>query len=158
MPDPTCTLPDCDKRSRNRSPGLCDMHYSRQRYHGDTSKTSWGITTAPDRRRYRSCSRPGHPLASRNGSVLEHRAVLYDAIGPGPHPCHHCGTPVDWHTSDRSAQLEVDHLNHTADDNRRENLVPSCRSCNRRRSGVRRHRALVDAGWWSGHDTERRNP
>lgn len=38
---------------------------------------------------------PGHPLAT-NGSVREHRAVLFDKIGPGMHSCHWCAKPVTW--------------------------------------------------------------
>lgn len=41
----------------------------------------------------------GHPLANTHGAVFEHRKVLYDEIGPGPHPCHWhpmsgCGNPI----------------------------------------------------------------
>ena len=76
-----------------------------------------------------------HPL-SRRGSVLEHRKVLYDAIGPGPHECHWnslsgCGkTQLVWSMVDRVNGLHVDHLNNIQDDNRPENLVPSCLGCN----------------------------
>jgi hypothetical protein len=41
---------------------------------------------------------PGHPLltpGSRN-LVPEHRIVLYEAIGPGSHPCTWCGRLVNW--------------------------------------------------------------
>jgi hypothetical protein len=153
MPNPTCTIPGCDKPSRNRSgTAPCPMHYHRQYRHGSTDVTAHGVSTS-DGRRYRRTYRPGHPLARSDGSVYVHRAVLYDAIGPGPHPCHHCGTPVDWHTSDRRTRLEADHLNHQGDDNRPENLAPACSPCNARRATTRRHRALVAAGWWSEHDT-----
>jgi 5-methylcytosine-specific restriction endonuclease McrA len=67
--------------------------------------------------------RPGHPLACA-GWVRLHRAVLFDAIGPGTHPCFNCGEPVTW-----GATLEVDHINHTREDNRLENLRVACRAC-----------------------------
>lgn len=70
-----------------------------------------------------------HPLAHR-GTVLEHRQALYDVIGPGTHPCHWCKTPVDWDKGNRIGGLHVDHLNNDHQDNRLENLVPSCLSCN----------------------------
>jgi hypothetical protein len=75
----------------------------------------------------------GHPLAGPTGNLFEHRKVLYDAIGPGPHPCHwnplsHCeNTALEW---GGLHGINVDHLNDTPDDNRLENLVVSCLRCN----------------------------
>jgi 5-methylcytosine-specific restriction endonuclease McrA len=80
-------------------------------------------TTTTDRDGYVREKVGDHPLAVV-GWVRQHRAVLYDAIGPGTHPCHNCGTPVTW-----GATLEIDHINHTREDNRPENLRPACRSC-----------------------------
>lgn len=70
-----------------------------------------------------------HPLANDEGMVAEHRKVLYDRIGPGPHPCHWgCGRELDW---GGQGGIQADHLNGIKDDNRPENLVQSCQSCNR---------------------------
>jgi len=70
----------------------------------------------------------GHPLAKK-GVVYEHRYVLYDAIGEGPHPCHHCGKNlVDWNV------IYVDHLDTDRINNHISNLVPSCQSCNVKRA------------------------
>ena len=79
----------------------------------------------------------GHPLAMSQGRIYEHRYVLYEAIGDGPHPCHWCGTWLDWH------KIDVDHLDDDRMNNRLENLVVSCRPCNRDRERTP-HTVLVD--------------
>lgn len=72
----------------------------------------------------------GHPLASRNGGLHEHRAVLYDKIGPGQHTCYHCGKVVTWQTDNAAERLHVDHLDDDKLNNDPSNLEPSCFSCN----------------------------
>jgi hypothetical protein len=79
---------------------------------------------------YVALRKAGHALATSGGHLLEHRMVLFDAIGPGEHACNWCDVSVRW--EDRT--LEVDHLNGRRADNRRENLVPACHACNARRS------------------------
>lgn len=78
---------------------------------------------------------PGHPLTVMKGKPTTelHRIVLYDKIGPGPHPCYWCGSPLEWQRGRGHGALEVDHLNGIKDDNEISNLVPACRSCNMRR-------------------------
>ncbi len=78
---------------------------------------------------YRSMRYPEHPIAPPSGKVLEHRVVLFDEIGEGPHLCGECGTPVSWNRQGRHA-LFVDHVNAHRSDNRIENLRPLCRRCN----------------------------
>jgi hypothetical protein len=80
--------------------------------------------------------RPDHPLAQA-GWVRLHRAVLYDALGPGEHPCWRCGTPVAW-----GAGLEPDHIDRDRLDNQLANLRPACRACQNRhrRIGLRKNR------------------
>lgn len=80
---------------------------------------------------YQQHFRADHPLRPRSGnSVGDHRVVLFDEIGPGPHRCTWCGCPVSWWREPGVELLCVDHLNDTRDDNRGENLVPACRVCN----------------------------
>ena len=72
---------------------------------------------------------PGHPVTQGDGGAYEHRVVLYDAIGPGEHPCRWCGTPVTW-----GVELQADHVDGNRANNIRENLVQSCPGCNTRRN------------------------
>ncbi len=74
-------------------------------------------------------SQQEHPLAVGTGSLLEHRAVLYDKIGPGSHLCHWgCGKVLTW-----GVDLFVDHLDSDRLNNDPDNLVPSCNPCNMHR-------------------------
>lgn len=152
MEKPTCILPDCSKPSRCNSPALCPMHYHRAYRHGDVNKSAHkSDVTVSHGRRYKMQAVKGHPLAKANNKVYVHRRVLFDTIGAGVHNCHWCGTEVEWFlekTHERA--LHVDHLNNIGDDNRPENLVPSCMTCNGTRGSQRRADALREAGFWSG--------
>ena len=154
MANPKCSVPDCDKPTRSGKALLCAMHYHRQYRHGDVNKTARDTrVTASGGRRYRWLYLPNHPLSHVGGRVYEHRAVLYDVIGAGPHPCHWCAASVDWLPHGEEGELQVDHLNGIGDDNRPANLVPACRPCNSRRAQQAKSDALRDAGWWSLNDT-----
>jgi hypothetical protein len=73
-----------------------------------------------------------HPLAQKDGQLAEHRKVLYDKIGPGPHACHWgCGKRLEWGGWDG---IHADHLDEDRLNNSPENLVPSCLKCNWDRS------------------------
>lgn len=74
-----------------------------------------------------------HPLARSDGTLLEHRKVLYEALGPGPQECHWCGKELKWHTEGQKDLVCVDHLNDDGLDNAPENLAPSCSRCNAHR-------------------------
>lgn len=154
MNERTCSVSECGKPPRNRTAELCGMHYHRVYRHGrlDASAPESGISVSHGRR-YLSTYVPDHPLAAKNGKAYVHRVVLYDSIGPGPHPCHWCAKPVDWVAKGQPDCLHVDHLNNIGDDNDPANLVPSCMPCNGARGSARRRQALLDAGWWSEHDT-----
>lgn len=155
MNKPTCSLPGCDKPSRSNAQALCPMHYHRAYRHGDVNMTAHSSdVTVSNGRRYKTRGMKHHPLASKHGIVYVHRQVLFDTIGAGPHECHWCGTMVQWFIDKTDAHsLHVDHLNNIGDDNRPENLVPSCRRCNGARGVQRRSDALREAGFWSGSDT-----
>lgn len=82
MPDRTCTVPDCEKPLRSPGAIYCGMHYHRWYRHGDVNARGVGPSapSASHGRRYKRRFDPTHPMAMKNGSVWEHRAVLFDAI------------------------------------------------------------------------------
>lgn len=75
-----------------------------------------------------------HPVACKNGITPQHRMILWDEIGPDPIECHWgCGRTLLWDADFKTQWdevLVVDHLNGVTNDNRPENLVPSCNACN----------------------------
>jgi hypothetical protein len=72
----------------------------------------------------------GHPLATSNGSIGEHRMVLYEKIGPGAHHCYGCGKLIEWKSPERTTDLCADHLDNDTLNNDPDNLEPSCFKCN----------------------------
>lgn len=98
---------------------------------------------SPMARHYRTITvSADHPLRAPNSTyVYEHRLVLWEHIGPGTHPCHHCGKPVTWAPGNGTSDgcLVVDHLDDDQTNNRVENLAPSCITCNQLR-GLRKNR------------------
>lgn len=131
-----CVIEGCAERPRRL--GMCEFHSQQFRTWGDPLV---GITIAPDgtgsirKDGYRALTVHGHPLADKWGHVLEHRKVLYDKIGPGPHACHWCGCAVTW----GGLSLTADHLDFDRANNAPSNLVPACNSCNVRRNLERRY-------------------
>lgn len=72
-----------------------------------------------------------HPLLNAAGQIGEHRFVLYEKIGPGPHPCHWCGKLLDWTKGQNWREgIQSDHLDDNKTNNDPSNLVPSCFLCN----------------------------
>lgn len=149
-----CTADGCDKAPRSAHADLCPQHYHRQYRHGDVNRVAVNAgVSASHGRKYRVQHLPGHPLAPGSGRVYVHRAVLYDKIGPGTHPCHWCGKAVRWTVGKAPDMLTVDHLDGHGDHNDPANLVPACHKCNSARASAMRSDVLRAAGWWSSHDT-----
>lgn len=119
-----CSIEGCDNPSQTAR--LCRMHYSRQWRTGDPGEaksrqpgvhaTTQGYLVEVD---------PSHPLSQSSGLVLQHRKVLFQKIGPGPHRCNWCGLIVEWGDS-----LVTDHVDGDRQNNDPSNLVASCISCN----------------------------
>lgn len=128
-----CSIAECSRNTRTKSAAWCNTHYQRYRRHGDPNKhvpsSKITVRTASE---YRWITKHGHPVAWPNGRAYEHRVVLYDAIGGGPHACHWCGTTVRWTNDGQHApdRLTVDHLDGVKNNNDLGNLVPACGPCN----------------------------
>lgn len=130
---PFTTYPSLDKRYCGR-----DCYHAARRLEGDAYQATYRMVTVTH----------GHPLATaRNRRIPEHRLLLWEKIGPGPHRCHRCGRWVNWSPGAGTAagSLVVDHRDRDKHNNDPSNLVPSCQSCNNRNrlDGVRddeRHR------------------
>ena len=77
-----------------------------------------------------------HPLAPPSGIVAIARLNLYEKIGPGKHPCHWCGTELEWvaGAGPISGAIMADHLNYDRTDDSIDNLVPACTQCNAHRT------------------------
>jgi hypothetical protein len=145
---PLCVVEGCHN-NRSYSSGLCNACYVRGYRGGDAF-----VKPPVVKRAYRSVGTNGyvivwdttHPLSRGFGNGLfEHRKVLYDAIGPGPHPCHWCSVMVDWIVGKCvKGSLVPDHLDGNRVNNALSNLVPSCNRCNASRGSfmawVREHK------------------
>ena len=126
-----CVVDGCARPAIYTGFGLCRTCWLQQHRTGSTIRKS-PQTRLRRPSGYIALWAPDHPLA-RDGRnrVYEHRVVLYDALGPGPHACFWCDMPLGgWD------EIVADHLNEQKDDNRPENLVVSCNSCNRARGAM----------------------
>jgi 5-methylcytosine-specific restriction endonuclease McrA len=130
-----CKVDDCGRPARYKAACLCQKHYFRVRRYGTTETTKVGkgrdryVTPAG----YVYVRRPEHPLAIKNGLVAEHRAVVYDDLGPGPMNCELCGVVVTWE------RVHIDHIDETTENNVRTNLRPTCNACNTQRGRAPEH-------------------
>lgn len=124
----TCTIDGCDKPSRTVGGKLCEMHYGRFYRVGNFDAPKRGRKSITDGG-YVWMYEPLHPVAGKNGALYEHRAVLYNSIGPGEHACHWCSQPVEW-SALGPRKLVVDHLDNNKLHNDASNLVPACHACN----------------------------
>ncbi len=75
--------------------------------------------------------------ATKRVQVYEHKLVLFNAIGIGPHPCHWCGRELHWEKGTKGAALIADHLDSNPANNDPANLVASCNGCNTIRARTR---------------------
>ena len=73
-----------------------------------------------------------HPLSEGRNAIREHRLVLWDRVGPGAHPCHYCGTLVEWRVGVHAwhGALVAEHLDRNTANNDPSNIVVACQPCN----------------------------
>ena len=85
----------------------------------------------PLKSRYKKLRRVGHPLATKDGHLAEHRLILYEKIGPWAHECNWCQRMLRW-TPGKMEEDSIlpDHINWNTHDNSPDNIVPSCPKCN----------------------------
>jgi hypothetical protein len=123
-----CSVEDCSNNARTINGSLCEMHYGRRRRNGDFRSPAYG-RVALTSHGYRVIYDPTHEIAPASGVLYEHRAVLFGAIGEGPHACRWCDRLVVWRGKGRG-KLVVDHLDGVKTNNDPSNLLPSCAQCN----------------------------
>ncbi len=113
--------------------GYCQKHKRRKDLYGDplySPVAEWGSGYV-NKKGYYEIHLKGHPIAHKDGKLLYHRMILFDAIGPNNHYCHwQCGTLLSWF----DGTLESDHIDHDKSNNDISNLVPSCKPCNSKRA------------------------
>lgn len=137
-----CKIHKCQDPAVRVGHGLCEKHYYRNRRNGTFDgpviagryevKSGYVLLLMPD-----------HPLAEKSRrSIYEHRFVAYETRQGVCTPCHWCGVQLTWDSA------TVDHLNEVKDDNRPENLVVACNSCNRARGQLKPFiKSMTDLGF-----------
>lgn len=123
-----CAVAECQHPVDAR--GYCKNHYEvwKRGYEpGVVRPRSSGCVTSHG---YARVPAHGHPVGNKRGQAYQHRIVLYDKIGPGPHVCHWCHREIYWFPESGQLKLNVDHLDQNKLNNVPENLVASCHNCN----------------------------
>lgn len=139
-----CTVNDCLNKPRSMSSPYCEMHYYRL-YRNGSMELKKPKETLEHSHGYVLFYAPDHPLTLRHSGAHEymHRVVFYDYHGKGPFNCNWCGKQVTWD------DMHVDHLNSVRDDNRIDNLVASCPTCNQWRGKERMTKTMREKyGTW----------
>ncbi len=121
-----CKVEGCDREARYKAAELCQMHYFRIRRNGDARLHKPAARERyEDEKGYQYIYAPNHPLTPVGQWYLaEQRAVLYEAIGPGPMRCCLCGVEMTWES------CQADHIDENPRNNSKANLRPLCRRCN----------------------------
>lgn len=128
-----CCVEGCDKQTRSPGEGgMCEMHYGRVRRNGSTDIIKKEKIKKNSHDGYIRTSDISHPVSCKDGMIYEHRRILFDKIGWGPHECFWCKTSIEWTPGEKNKKgsLVVDHKDTDNTNNKIENLIPSCHKCN----------------------------
>jgi hypothetical protein len=155
---PQCRIDGCDNKAVY-SDGICNACYTRRYRTGTLERRVYKYRSVTSHGYIVLVGRDDHPMSVR-GRMYEHRQVLYDAIGPGPHVCHWCSASVNWVKGlCTKGSLVPDHLDGNKANNTRTNLVPACQQCNAARglfmSWVRKHED--DPLLWQMYEASKRS-
>lgn len=140
---PLCSVEGCTNH-QVYSDGICNSCYYRRKRTGTLDKRTWAYRSLSEHGYVVVWGRKDHPLVSTAGMLYEHRMVLYDTIGPGPHSCYWCAKPITWIKGKCiKGALVADHLDGNKQNNDPSNLVAACNPCNAARGlfmrWVRKH-------------------
>lgn len=124
-----CSVDGCTKKANYKSEMLCQMHYFRRMRNGSfelrqTKYQKNGFYQHAGG--YKVLMIPGHPLAQNDGSIFEHRVVVFGLVGWNIPPCSFCGADSDWF----SRKTHIDHIDKDRSNNAPENLRVLCNPCN----------------------------
>lgn len=122
----TCSISACSNKVKNIGRMICAKHETRMIRTGDYTRRKPTVRTTRTNG-YVVVKMPEHPLCQSSGWIFEHRMVAYTKYGAGQQECHWCGIRMPWD------QMVVDHMNNVKSDNRPDNLVVTCNTCNRSR-------------------------
>lgn len=130
---PLCSVHTCRSRARSRTSPYCEKHYHRMARTGQidlVERQRLGVYQAEGG--YIELLQPDHPLATKEGRVLAHRAAAYATHGGVCPACFWCDEELDWDVA------VVDHLDEYRNHNDPDNLVVCCSLCNMQRSSMLR--------------------
>ena len=125
------------KKEFTRSPALAGKCCSRKCGYEHRKQKRQSKDHQQNRKARQIIYEPSHPLTGKNGYLSLSRFLLFNKIGPSPHKCNWCKRTIHWIIGKRQTgtnALIVDHVNSNPKNNDIKNIVPSCQSCNTKRS------------------------
>jgi len=120
-----CSIEGCDRPIKYKADQLCNMHYFRRRRNGHFEKLPRRHAYVLTKNGAKMIYSPDHPLANKDGRVLEHRILMWDKYGENLPPCEECGDESSWEPyGTQMLYRDGDKFNVTL-----ENIRVICTSC-----------------------------